>query len=122
MVSVGADFVNKVWDVEKRHLVGILRGITAVAVCNDIVVSTKAAVMASGLADGNVKVWKINLPSQTASDEDIGISVDPTPVTLTKHNSQIASVALFDGKQELPKKTPLFNLMNYYKRQGCFID
>ena len=119
---MGADFVNKVWDVEKRHLVGILRGITAVAVCNDIVVSTKAAVMASGLADGNVKVWKINLPSQTASDEDIGISVDPTPVTLTKHNSQIASVALFDGKQELPKKTPLFNLMNYYKRQGCFID
>lgn len=96
LVSVGADFVNKVWDVEKRHLVGILRGITAVAVCNDIVVSTKAAVMASGLADGNVKVWKINLPSQTANEEDIGISVDPTPITLTKHNSQIASVAVFD--------------------------
>ena len=36
---------------------------------------------------------------QIEDDEDglSGISVDPTPVTLTKHNSQIAAVALFEN-------------------------
>ena len=89
LVTVGSDYMIKLWNVDTRHCISVLRGITSVPLCTEKFenIERKICFLACGLVDGNVKLWKM------IRDEEIACWMVPsssvTATTLAKHHSQV---------------------------------
>ena len=91
IVTIGSDFLLKVWDPAKRHCLGILRGLTSVPICVNNIDLGNTSFVACGLVDGSIKLWSVN------EDED-GPVCTPSALTMAKHNSQIACLTFAPSK------------------------
>ena len=93
LITIGSDYMIKLWNVETRHCLSVLRGITSVPLCTEKLESIEknTCFLACGLVDGNVKLWKMK------RDEDISCwmvpSTNVTATTLAKHHSQVIIVS-----------------------------
>ena len=89
LVTIGSDFMIKLWNVETRHCLSVLRGITSVPLCTEKCenIQNDKCYLACGLVDGNVKLWRLN------RDDDISCWIVPASTvmatTLVKHHSQV---------------------------------
>ena len=92
LITVGSDYIIKLWNVETRHCLSVLRGITSVPLCNETLESVQRNIcfLACGLVDGNVKLWKMK------RDDDISCWMVPSTnvvaTTLAKHHSQVIGI------------------------------
>ena len=89
LVTVGSDFTIKLWNIETRHCLSVLRGMTSVPLCTEIFenIQRQMCYLACGLVDGTVKLWKMK------RDEEISCWMVPSSsvmaTTLAKHHSQV---------------------------------
>ena len=89
LVTIGSDYMIKIWNIETRHCLSVLRGITSVPLCVEKYENVKngTGYLACGLVDGNVKLWGMKRDEETSSWMVSASNVVAT--TLTKHNSQV---------------------------------
>ena len=92
LITIGSDFLVKLWNIESPHCLSVLRGVTSVPLCAEISQNLKedgsgTCFLACGLVDGNVKLWRMN------REDNLNGWVVPTSAvqanTLQKHNSQV---------------------------------
>ena len=89
LVTIGSDYMIKLWNIETHHCLSVLRGITSVPLCTEKYenILKASCYLASGLVDGNVKLWSMK------RDDDISCWMVPSSnvvaTTLEKHHSQV---------------------------------
>ena len=106
LITIGSDYVAKVWDVEKRHLLGILRGLTSVPNCGSVSEEGKLVRVAVGLADGSIKTWTLT------EDGDGDLSCQTAAISLDKHNSQISCLTFVGSKLVAGGRDQLISVWN----------
>ena len=90
LLTIGSDFIVKLWNVETRHCLSVLRGITSIPLCAELCENTQkdTCYFACGLVDGIVKLWRMNRDNALASWTVPSSSIMAT--NLVKHNSQVS--------------------------------
>ena len=89
LVTIGSDYMIKLWNIETHHCLSVLRGITSVPLCTEKYenILEETCYLASGLVDGNIKLWSMK------RDDDSSCWMVPASnvvaTTLVKHHSQV---------------------------------
>ena len=89
LITIGSDYMIKIWNVDNHHCLSVLRGITSVPLCSEKYenVQSGTGFLACGLVDGNIKLWRMK------RDDEISCWMVPSSnvvaTTLVKHHSQV---------------------------------
>ena len=102
LVTIGSDFLVKLWNIETHHCLSVLRGITSVPLCSEKYEDLKSGMcyLACGLVDGSVKIWRMK------RDDELSCWTVPSSNvmanTLVKHHSQVNIILIIFSKIAAP--------------------